>query len=107
MRLRTFLCLGFIAAVVGAGTAPATPAPRDPARHCAEDRPCWNWATMGNRTRSVRTLSGNIYTVDACEFQELAERARLTYYPMKGDLTAMNARCYGREPRWGPPGPKA
>ncbi len=88
--------------VYGASSAP-----------CHEDTSCWNWATMGDRTRGVRLTTGArvparyvraVYAsptgtravVGPCAFARML-RAGMIYYPrterMRGDHTAIvNAR---------------
>lgn len=40
------------------GAAPAAPSAPASAARCAEDMPCWNWATMGDGHRGVVTMWG-------------------------------------------------
>jgi hypothetical protein len=72
---------------------------------CAEDEPCWNWATMGNHRRGVVTLEGDPLVVGPCRFQRLWYRGLLRYsvrfdgvsYPtldrLRGDGTARRKVC--------------
>lgn len=42
---------------------------------CAEDDPCWNWRTIGNRLRGVVTVDGRRRVVGGQQFDAL-DRAR-------------------------------
>ena len=54
----------------GAASAPAAPARAERVR-CTEDMPCWNWATMGNRTRGIVTMWGTMKVVDCFHLRDL------------------------------------
>ncbi len=63
---------------------------------CAEDSPCWNWASMGNHRRGVVTHRGTSLVVSPCRFQRLMRAGVVDYAasgPLKGDKLAMRVRC--------------
>lgn len=81
--------LALACTMMAAGTAPyiaqATAAPLqggagEPAATryvCHEDAPCWNWATMGNHRRGVRTVGGRRLVVGPHRF--VAIRAHIDW----------------------------
>lgn len=59
---------------------------------CAEDMPCWDWTSMGNRQRGVVTMYGDPINVTPVEFCRLMWRHELDYLPQdyqRGDARAM------------------
>lgn len=62
-------------------------------QRCVEDDPCFTWSTMGNHRRGVRTLDGRKLVVGVCRFKRLAAAGRLAYWPMRGDIPAIQREC--------------
>lgn len=85
-RLATLATLGILATLGFPSTAMAT---------CAEDRPCWNWAKMGDGNRGVTLTSGRHVVVGCERFARLDRRDRIDWATtprFKGDRTARK-RC--------------
>lgn len=78
-------------ALAVASLAAASPATAAPA--CAEDAPCWNWATMGNHQRGWVDPEGNPRVGGPCRFARAIRSHRVFQYQrtqkMRGDVTAM------------------
>lgn len=97
-QARTVALITFLSVIITLGAL--TFATAAPARTCTEDAACWNWATMGNHTRGVTTVHETHIVVSPCHFQRLARSGKLTYWPMRGDATALRVQCHSniREP---------
>lgn len=71
-------------ALAGAFAAPTG------AATCQEDAPCWNWRTMGNHTRGVKTVAGRSLVVGPAKFDALNRNRRIDWRStprLKGDKT--------------------
>ena len=65
---------------------------------CHEDERCWNWATMGSRSRGIVTKNGTPLVVSPCRFKHLMNSGMIDYRTsdvMRGDRTAMTRKCSG------------
>ena len=52
---------------------------RPVARACAEDAPCWNWATMGNHKRAIVTIGGRKLVVGPIRYGRLNRAFRIDW----------------------------
>ncbi len=46
---------------------------------CAEDAPCWNWATMGNHKRGVFLTNGRLLVVGPASFDGIRRERRIDW----------------------------
>lgn len=86
-----------ICAIVGATACIAPQAASAASSVCHEDRPCFNWRTMGNHQRGLWTISGKHVVVTARQFDILNRGFRInwdTSAGLKGDGHRFDAQDY-------------
>lgn len=81
--------------LAAAPSADADAAATLPGRPCADDEPCWNWTTMGNRRRGVVTMWGTPLVVSPHRYCLLARHHNLSpgLPKLRGDFTARRTAC--------------
>jgi len=98
IRLAAIATLATLAlpASAQARAVPITAASPSASPVCHEDERCWNWATMGNRSRGIVTTGGRRMVVTPPTFRRLALAGRIDWQRsphLRGDATARRVGC--------------